>query len=97
METNTALDWVIDLPEDDFRELVSQAGKARVREPEKWELLLHPALIDATRAVLEENMASADRQMEDPRRFPHAKHFHTRMRGLLMDLEFTDRLRGEES
>ena len=95
METNTALDWVIDLPEQDFKELVSQSMKARTREPEKWQLLLDPAVIGATRDVIEEFIDDAEQQMSDPARYPHARHFHRRMRGFLVDLEFTDRLRGE--
>lgn len=96
MEMNAALEWVINLPEDDFKELVSQSMKARAREPEKWQLLLDPGVIDATRDVLEEFITDAERQMNDPGRYPHAGHFHRRMRGFLMDLEFTDRLRGED-
>lgn len=95
MDNSKAIDWVIDLSDDDFKELVSQSMKARMREPEKWTLLLDPRLIDATRGVLEEFITDAERQMEDPARYPQAGHFHRRMRGFLMDLEFTDRLRGE--
>jgi len=95
MDNEKALDWIVGLDDADFKELVSQSMKARTTEPEKWRLLLDSRVVDATRDVLVEFITDAERQMRDPGKYPQAGHFHKRMRGFLMDLDFTLILRGD--
>lgn len=96
MNTNEkAIDWVLSLDDDEFRELVSQSLKARVREPEKWELLLDQAVIEDTLDALDWFIGKVELQAADPARYPRAAGFLERMRGYRTDAKFTLVLRGE--
>lgn len=92
---NNAIDWLVDLDDEEFREAVSQAAKARDREPEKWQALLDPRVIESTLDALDWFVEQGEAQSQDPARFPRAHHFLKRMRGYRTDVMFTLKLRGE--
>lgn len=62
---------LIDMGDDEFSEVVSQAAKARRDFPEWW------------------------RQARDPGRYPHARGFAQKMRGLLAEITLERAVREE--
>lgn len=67
------IQMLVDLPDDEFEQCVSQAIKGRRDFPDWWRLLLHEDLIDATEGVIEGFLEVGLRQARDPERYPHAR------------------------
>ncbi|WP_300345182.1 hypothetical protein [Nesterenkonia sp.] len=86
---------LVDLPDDEFEQCVSQAIKGRRDFPDWWRLLLHEDLIDATEGVIEGFLEVGLRQARDPERYPHARGFAQKMRGILAEITLERAVREE--
>lgn len=89
------IQMLVDLPDDEFEQCVSQTLKRRRDFPEWWRALLHEDLIDATEGVVEGFLEDGLRQARDPERFPHARGFVAQMRGVLAEITMTRASREE--
>ena len=77
---------LVDMPDDEFDQVVSQAIKGRRDFPEWFRLITHPDVIDDTEDSIRRAMAKAERQASDGDRFPHAAGFVSKMRGVLAEV-----------
>ena len=88
---------LVDLPDHEFEQCVSQTIKRRRDFPEWWRLLLHEDLIDATEGVIEGFLEVGIRQARDPERYPRARGFVEQMRGVLAEITMARASREEAS
>ena len=76
----------IDMPDTEFDQCVIQAMKLRRIEPAKWGMFLEPELIDATEAAIKAAQGHAEEQAQDPDRFPYARSFALKAKGVLAEI-----------
>ena len=77
---------LVDMPDDEFDQVVSQAIKGRRDFPEWFRLITHPDVIDDTEDSIRRAMAQAERPATAPDGTPPPAASVSKMRGVLAEV-----------
>lgn len=80
------IDQLVHMDDGEFEQCVSQAIKRRGDFPRWWAACLHADVIDDTEEVVNGFIETGTRQAQDPDKYPYAKGFVAKMRGVRAEI-----------